>query len=269
VTTPFSEVIAGLNRRDDDCFHTDPGEDWRQGRTLFGGLSAALCHAACERLIGTPPPLRSAQIAYIGPSAGAIALRPAILRQGKSMTFAACDLAGEQGLATRALFCFGAPRPTALAFDAPGAPDVPPPEDCPALFRGGKPTFAHHLDQRLAGGAHPGSGAGRGEMLVWVRIIDPAPPATPSTLVALGDALPPATMPRLSAPAAISTVSWQLDFMAGLDFGGGDAPDPAGWFLLRSTEEASGEGYSAQRMSMWDAAGRPVLIARQSVAVFA
>ena len=51
---------------------------------------------------------------------------------------------------------------------------------------------------------------------------------------------------------------------------GSPLPDPAddGWCLLRSTAETIGEGYSTQDMMLWDAAGRPLIAARQNVAVF-
>lgn len=261
--TPFSEVLAALVGNGADGLHVDPSDDWRQGRTLFGGLSAALCYAACERLLPDLPPLRSAQIAYIGPSAGEALLRPAVLRQGKSVTFMACDLIAGGGVATRALFVFGGARPSAFVQDAPPPPSIADPEDCEPLFREGRPTFTQHFDQRLAGGARPVVGADKGEMLVWVRHLDPEAPPSLASLVALGDALPPASMPRLSAPAAISTISWQFDVIDAARF------DVRGWHLLKSSDEATGQGYSSQTMAMWNAAGAPMLLGRQSVAVFA
>ena len=36
--TDFSRLMNGV-QRDDDAWTADVGEDWRQGRTLFGGLS--------------------------------------------------------------------------------------------------------------------------------------------------------------------------------------------------------------------------------------
>jgi acyl-CoA thioesterase len=261
--TDFSRIIESIATGDDGAFYVDPSDDWRQGRTLFGGLSAALCYAACERIASDLPPLRSAQIAYVGPSGGEATLRPSILRRGKSVTFVACDLLAAGAVATRALFCFGGERETAHHQDAPSAPDVPVPSECEALFGSQRPTFTQHLDQRLAAGHRPVSGAEKGEMTVWVRHEDPSPPRSLVSLVALGDALPPASMPRLKAPAAISTMTWQFDVVDPARF------DPAGYSLLRSSDEAVGHGYSTQTMGMWNERGEAVLIGRQSVAVFA
>lgn len=260
--TPFHRALQ-LTRLSDGAFASNPTDDWRQGRTLFGGLSAALCYAACEESPAALPPLRSAQICYVGPAAGAVTIRPEILRQGKSMTFMASDLHAEAGLATRALFCFGSPRESAHFVPAPMAPDLPPPDACEPLFRDHRPTFTQHIDQRLAAGFRPVTAAPAGDMTVWVRHRDVAPPPSLASVIALGDALPPASMPRLSAPAAISTVTWSFDFVSDRDI------DPAGWFLLQATDQSVGHGYSAQTMSMWDSDRLPILVARQNVALFA
>ena len=260
--TEFSQILNDMIR-DGDQWRCNPTEDWRQGRTLFGGLSAALCYEACARLAPDLPPLRSAQIAYVGPSAGEATLVPTILRQGKSVRFMACDLIADGAIATRGLFCFGGGRESAYFAEPPRAPSVPPPEDCKPLFSGHKPTFTQHLDQRLAGGHRPVTGAERGDILVWVRHLDPETSASLASLVALGDAMPPSSMARFTSPAAISTMNWQFDMVDASRF------RPDRYVLLRSTDDAVGHGYSGQAISMWDEDGAPILIGRQSVAVFA
>jgi acyl-CoA thioesterase len=260
--TSFAETIAALHPSVEDRYTICPTDDWRQGRTLFGGLSAALCYAACERQIDDLPPLRSAQIAYIGPSMGAAELRPQMLRRGRSVTFMACDMSGDVGLATRALFCFGGARESKFREDAHVAPQVSRPADCPPLFAGQGPTFTQHIDQRFAGGHRPMTSASEGRMLVWVRMAEAGPPQSIATLLALGDALPPAAMPRLSAPAAISTMTWQIDIVDASRF------SVERYCLLESTDEKIGDGYSAQRMTMWNEDGLCILLARQTVAVF-
>lgn len=261
--TLFSETLATMKADGAGAWAVDPDDSWRQGRTLFGGLSAALCYAACEAYTSGLPPLRSAQIAYLGPSAGVSSLRPTLIRQGKSVSFMACDQMCGDVLATRALFVFGAERPSAYAAHGPDAPDVKRPEECPPLFPPGfGPTFAGHIDQRQAGQYRPMQGADVGELLVWVRHKDRAPGTSLAALVALGDALPPASMPRLTAPAPISTITWQFDLA-----------DPEkvstdGWFLIHARDEAVGHGYAGQAMTMWDEQGRIVLTGRQLVAIF-
>jgi hypothetical protein len=60
----------------------------------------------------------------------------------------------------------------------------------------------------------------------------------------------------------ISTMTWSLDVV------GLPREDDDGWRLLRSRAETIADGYSTQEMMLWDAGGRPLILARQNVAVF-
>ena len=125
--TDFSELINGIHR-DGDTWTVDVSEDWRQGRTLFGGLSGALSLEAAKREFVDLPPLRSAQFALVGPAAGKIMVRLSMLRRGKSTAFVGADLFGEDGLATRATFCFTGPRPSAYIYARDTMPEVRTPD---------------------------------------------------------------------------------------------------------------------------------------------
>jgi hypothetical protein len=39
--------------------------------------------------------------------------------------------------------------------------------------------------------------------------------------------------------------------------------------LLRSKDDAVGHGYAGQTMGMWDDQGRPILMGRQNITIFA
>jgi acyl-CoA thioesterase len=209
--------------------------------------------------------LRSAQFAFVGPASGVVTARAALLRQGKSTVFAGVDLHGDSGLATRALLCFAAGRPSALSHSDLPAPRVPPPESLPDFFDGRlAPAFSHHFEARRAGGAMPVSGAATPDLLLWIRHRDRQVAADATTLVALADAAPPAAMTMFTNPAPISTMTWSLDILAD--------PTPAtmaGWILMRSTAQSVAHGYSTQAMFLWDEAGVPLMSASQCVAVFA
>ena len=56
----LSEIIHAL-ARDGDTWHVNPSDDWRQGRTLFGGLSAALARHRVEDRRQVALELESAQ----------------------------------------------------------------------------------------------------------------------------------------------------------------------------------------------------------------
>lgn len=258
----FSELMATLSPQG-DVYSVAITPDWMQGRTTYGGLGAALCLEGVRRAFPNLPALRSAQISFIGPAGGEVAVAPALLRQGKSMTFAGADLSGAQGLATRAVFAFGAARPSAFDRAFIGSPDLPGPDDCePYIPEGMGPPFARHYDVRLARGARPITKSSEHDHYIWVRHRDQKADDVVA-LLALADMPPPAMMPMFEAPAPISTVSWMLNFLHA------ELHTEDGWWLLRSCAENASEGYSSQDMLVWNRKGEPVIAGRQSVAIFA
>ena len=64
----------------DGCAHI--ADDWLQGRTAYGGASAAVALMAAKTAYPDLPPLRSVQIAFVGPLAGDVTATPALLRRG-------------------------------------------------------------------------------------------------------------------------------------------------------------------------------------------
>src|SRR4029079_8577177 len=97
----FSATLAGL-RREGESFVVAPGVEWLQGRTIYGGLSAALAIEAAQRLSPDLPPLRGAQIAYVGPSSGSLSIRPQMLRAGRSASFVSVAVSRDAGAAPHA-----------------------------------------------------------------------------------------------------------------------------------------------------------------------
>ncbi|MDE3176311.1 MAG: thioesterase family protein [Pseudomonadota bacterium] len=260
--TSFSDLLRGL-QRDGDGFAISLPPDWLQGRTAYGGLSAALCLEATLRSFPDLPPLRSAQFCFVGPATGALRATAAVLRQGKSTAFISADLDGESGLAARATLAFGAERTPSLNHAEVPAPagrsltDSAPYYDWP-----GKPNFMNHFEGRLAAGAAPRTPGARPEMLVWVRHRDEAAAQGLVGLLALADALPPASTILFPEFAPISTMTWSLDVL-----------DPAasthdGWWLIHCLAETARQGYSAQHTRIWNTAGQPIIAARQTIAIF-
>lgn len=258
---PFSALMDDLDQRGDKLF-LEITPDWMQGRTTYGGLTAALCLEAALRAFPDLPPLRSAQIGFVGPAGGDVRVTPSLLRRGKSVAFVGADLESGDGLAARAVFAFGAPRPSAFERRFTPVPQVPAPEDCELYMpEGAGPPFARHYDVRLARGARPISGSAEHDHYIWVRHKDAA--ATDIVaLVALADMPPPAMMPMFKEPAPISTVSWSLNFLNSAS----ETRD--GWWLLQSRAENASDGYSSQDMLAWNRDGEAVIAGRQSVAIF-
>ena len=240
-----------------------PPADWSQGRTTYGGLSAALAlQAALRDGPDLLPPLKSAQILFVGPVSGSLRFQARILRQGRSTTSIGVDVLSGPDVALRAAFIFASPRPTRVHHDFSGPPAVPAPADCLRIPAAGPmPAFLGNFEMRPAGGSMPVSGSGNPEIVSWVRHADAAGVDPAVALVALGDALPPAVMSCLTEFAPLSSMNWTVDL-----------PQPAqegDWFLLRSSSRQAAGGYSFQVMEVWDEQRRLVLSGVQTVAVFA
>lgn len=257
------EAVFGGARRNEDAWVYAVPDTWRQGRTLYGGMAAALCFEAATRTIPDLPPLRSAQVAFAGPATGEVAVRAQLLRRGKSSAFVGCALSGADGPATTATFCFAADRSSAYTHEPRSMPEVQGAQDCPSLFGGFPgPDFAQHFEMRLAGGSRPMSG-GAPELLAWVRFRQTEQPRGVAALIALGDALPPAAMGLFTAPAMISSMTWSFEV---LDPGAAEAG--ADWWLMEAAAEHVAHGYSSQRMRIWTQEGLLVVTGRQLIAQF-
>ena len=256
----FDSFLNSIHVVEDDAVATIP-ENWMQGRTAYGGLSAAFALAAARRKISDAGPLRSAQIAFIGPLAGTIRATVEVLRQGKSAAFVAVDVFGEAGLGLRATFVFMRQRPSHVDFVEFAPPEhIPPAMSAPAFKRTAGPHFTGQFDYLHARDAD--KPAEPSDFLRWVRLAEGPAVSTELELMVIGDALPPAAMGLMIEKGPVSSMNWTINIVS-------DAPSTReGWWLLKSRADQAQHGGSSQSMAIWDADGRPVAIAIQSVALF-
>jgi acyl-CoA thioesterase len=260
---PFETIMGSLALSNGThTGHVTP--DWMQGRTVYGGMSAALCLQAIRNEYPDLPPLRSAHISFAGPVAGDVAITTRVLRQGKSASFVSADLTSEVGFGTHATFTFGADRPSIQRQTRFPMPQVKSPDEVGPHFRedGPRPHFTNHFDMRLAAGSPPISGATEADICLWLKAKSGAGIALDVALLALGDAPPPAALSLYSQFTPLSTMTWAIDMMTT------DLESPDGWYLSNLKSDAIGDGYSAQSMGMWASNGRPILASKQCVALF-
>lgn len=266
VYLPLPDLLASMAHDSADrIWKVDVSSDWMQGRTLYGGISAALAlHAVKSEHGGEElPPLRSAQISFIGPASGHVSIRTSVLRQGKSSRFIGADVLDDGTLTCRAVFCFGASRASALDQVRLPMPELPAPDTCENFFHEVmSPAFSRHFDARVAMGSRPVTGAREADVALWLRCRDAGVADFDTLLLALADAPPPAAMAMYTAPAMISTMTWMLTRLST------PATNPDGWLLCRATSQQARDGYSAQVMQMWSPDGTPVLSGLQGVALF-
>lgn len=231
------------------------GEGWLQGRTAYGGASAAIALHAAMRAVPDLPPLRSAQIAFVGPLSGAVTATPTLLRRGKNSAFVAVDVATEHSIGLRALFLFMASRPSSVSH----ASLAPPPHGDPEADLVDSGTLPQGFLQNFdltRGPRTPGS------VLRWARLRERGSLDPFIELIAIADALPPAAMTLIDGWGPISTTTWQLNLVT-------DAPATRdGWWLLEAKTLHAADGNSSQSMTIWNRDGSPIATATQSVALF-
>jgi acyl-CoA thioesterase len=231
--------------------------DWMQGRTCFGGLSSAIALQAA--LLAEPdlPPLRSAQIGFVGPLAGEVNVTALKLRRGRNAAFLQADVASEAGLGLRAMFVFMRDQPSAVDLTAPTVAHRPPPQGT-KLWSGPEGFFAANMefyDPKFPGLAPA-------ELMRWGRMkahegLDPF-----IHVVTMADALPPAPIRLLNPRTPLSSLTWQINLLT---------PSPAttdGWWLIGAKAEHARGGGSSQMMRLWNADGVPIAEGTQSVALF-
>jgi acyl-CoA thioesterase len=229
-------------------------EDWLQGRTSYGGLSAALALTAAKAEFADLPPLRSAQIAFVGPLAGTVEASAMLLRRGKNSAFIDCTLTGMDGIGLRALLLFMARRESEIRFDGPVMPDFPLSDNRvdPVQMPQGFLTNFEFAPWE----------AKDGTVRRWIKLKERDDLDPETELVCIADALPPAAMTLAKRWGPISTTTWQLNLLT-------DTPSTQdGWWLLEASTLYAGDGNSSQTMTIWNRNGSPVATATQSVALF-
>ena len=262
--TTYTELLAGLQRNSDHSINAHIPESWMQGRTTYGGLTAALSLQGAMELVDDIP-IRSAQVAFVGPVGGDITIKPTLLRRGKNTAFVSVDITAESGVTAQSIFAFGKAKESALHFDDMPMPAAPTPEELTPFFDQDRPRpgFTQNFDMMIASGGRPISGSNDKSIGLWMRHLDPKTPQDATAVLAIGDAPPPAVMSMFTQPLRISSMTWMAEFMTDTI-----VTDPEGWFFAQHTAQLAKDGYSSQSMRLWNRQGEPVLVGRQTIAVF-
>lgn len=256
--TTLAEIIAAATPVEGGLSATIPA-DWMQGRTAYGGLSAALALHAAQMSEPDLPPLRSAQISFIGPLAGPVTIRATKLRRGRTAAFIQSDVISEAGLGLRATFVFMSDHPSAVDFDQRARADRPPPAPGTKLWSGPPGFFAQNFEFLDLKDAN----LGPAELLRWGRMKVHAGLDPMVHLLAIADGMPPAAIRLFGQQIGpISSLTWIVNLLT---------PAPAtadGWWLLGARSAYARNGCSSQAMAVWNADGDLIAEGMQSVAIF-
>jgi acyl-CoA thioesterase len=239
----------------------DIPEGWMQGRTAYGGLSTTLALAGARRAVVELPPLRSAQITFLGPLAGRVEVTAKLARRGRNSAFVQAEIYSDQGLGLSAMFLFGQTRPSVIDFQDMPMPEALAPEDvAPPVRKSQQKIFTEHLDYRSA---RPKGGPRLPDMLRWARLNEREGLDSVTELLAVGDAQPPAAVSLMTELKPASSINWTINLLTS------EPLTRNGWWLLRSSAVLVRDGFSSQSMTVWNRDGTPIAHGLQSVAIFA
>lgn len=263
----LTQIVASL-RTDADGFHAvEVDEGWTQGRTLFGGLQAALLVRAMRAHLPEPDlPLRTLQVVFVAPVFdGRLRIRSALLRTGKSAVHCEARIETADGRTEcLAVAVFGRARPSTLAF-APPAPVV---ERDPAAAQqirwqeGASPRFTRHVEQRWAAGGFPFTAAPEPRTQIHLRYHD-EPVIDESLVIALADSIPSPAISVLRDFAAASSLTWNLELLRDTW-----PTDGSQFWLMDAIADAAGDGYVSQSATLWTHDRQAVALSRQTAVVF-
>ena len=253
------QILAAARPIDGGFAATIPA-DWMQGRTSYGGLSAALALVAAQQLVDDLPPLRSATVNFVGPLAGEVEVRAKLLRRGRNASWISAEVVNEAGVGLTATFVFmGAVEASTLHLHQVPMPDyaVPLDQASPLPEKAG-PSFAPNFERRFA---QPRGDVKVPEILWWERLKETQGLDPMVALILLGDALPPGVMP-LTGSVPISSMTWLINLLTPLP----ETDD--GWYLLQAKGNYAEKGCSSQDMAIWNTRGEAVAVGMQSIAIF-
>ena len=258
----YSDVINSLTG-EQGKFEARVGEDWTQGRSIYGGMQTALAIKAMGQILATPMPLRSVQTSFLAPvPPGTVSIQAALIRTGKNTQHCEARIVNSDGqplCLVVGIFGVAIESAVNVAAQLPTIPDKPPFKFpyIPNLT----PEFTQHFDAQWLQGYLPYSGQPQIHSQVELQLANSGETDF-AYIAAIADYMPPMALAHLSKPTPASSLTWMLEFLSDPT-----AADNSHWRIAAELEAAQG-GYSSQSTLIVDAAGKAVASGRQNMVIF-
>jgi acyl-CoA thioesterase len=260
----YADIVGRVDWDRAPALATIP-EEWNQGRTVFGGLTAGLALRALLRQVDPERQLRSVLTSFVGPvRAGDVAITSQILRTGQNVTHAQASIIQADACCCTILACFGTDRDTAVQYEAPPMPILPEPETLvhAPFVPGITPEFTRNVDYRWTPESMPYLGNGTGSSDGWIRMFDEST-ISPDLLMLLVDAWPSPSLAMIQGLAPVSSLTWSLEL-----FHLNPSDRASDWWRIHSCIDSAAEGYVYEDALIWTAHGTPVARSRQTVSIY-
>ncbi|MFQ3230535.1 acyl-CoA thioesterase [Reinekea sp.] len=240
---------------------------WGQGRTVFGGLSAALLNSAMVNELNDARLMRVQNIQFIGPLLldEPFEIQVTHLRDGKNVTQMLAQLIQDGKIAVQAMAAFGTDRESKATYQPePAVLSAEPvkPNWIPQIPKV-TPKFHRYIDLRIDEGGYPFTGKSNPYYRGWMRFTDASEQITDAHIIALLDVWPPTTLQLLKWPAPASTLSWNVEFTH---------PHPelsaSDWLAYECKTRQAGNGYAHTEATIHAPNGQLIALSRQTITVF-
>lgn len=244
---------------------------WGQGRTTFGGLSAALLvHKIEQKHTADDDVFRSLSVNFCGPllTDQLCEIDTQELRSGKSVSHFQGQITQEQKLVTHLAACFSKNRESKIVVET-STKELAEAGEGKRLpyIKGLTPEFTQHIDFAYHSGGFPFTNSKDNHLHGWMRFKDMQGELSNAHLVALIDAWPPATTIKLRGPAPSATVTWALNLVTPL----AELAEPLtgdSWLWYEADITQAGNGYGHTQAKIYTASGILLAISNQLVVAY-
>jgi acyl-CoA thioesterase len=239
---------------------------WGQGRTTFGGLSAALLAHKMQTSASDSRTIRSLNINFCGAllTDQPFTLSTSTLSDGKSISQFNGQVTQNDKVTTQVVACLANDRKSDIIV-TPQVRDLGEPGKgmCLGYIKGLTPEFVQHVSFSYTQGKFPFSGTKETSLAGWVRFNETPKALTEAHIIALVDAWPPTLLPMVKNPCPCATVSWNIEFIQPLPSLKADE-----WIYYESSIESAGLGYGHTNARIYSEKGELIALSRQLVAVY-
>jgi acyl-CoA thioesterase II len=242
-------------------------KDWSQGRTVFGGLSAAILYSAAREYIEEDRQLRSMTTNFVGPLLfdTPFQINVEIVREGKNVSQVLARIIQEDKNCVLTQFCFAKARQSKTAVKNNDQHNMAVPKKANFIPNIPKvtPNFLRHYELSIDDGGLPFTGKKSSHYYGWMRFKESPQTITEAHIISMIDAWPPTLIQQLRWPAPASTVSWNLEFIyPHRPFA------PSDWLAYKEDTRQAADGYGHTEATIWDIHGEVIALSRQTTAVF-
>ncbi|CCQ10950.1 TesB-like acyl-CoA thioesterase 1 [Pseudoalteromonas luteoviolacea B = ATCC 29581] len=240
----FDQLIAkaAINDSTTKLTFTD---DWCQGRTAFGGISAAMLIAAMNEKVAPNRRLLSLSTNFVGPLLPDVAFSiiVEVLREGKNASQVLAKIVQNDDVAVVCQAAYAQKRDSRIEVKVDKKCGLAPvkPERILPYQAGAMPAFFQHVALNPQQGALPFSNATSSHLGGWMRFKEtPTQKMNEMHVAALTDAWPPTLLQKFSKPAPASSMSWYIEFIDEI------ALDSDQWLGFEAITHHSAHGYGLE-----------------------